>query len=296
MAQANKTEATSLFSVMNQGIDNRIKGLHTCAPGIIISFDAPTQMASVQLAVRRQIITTEEDIEVLVPTDIAPLINVPITFPRAAGFSLTFPVEAGDECLVFFCERDIDTWNKESGVQTPNSYRQHSYSDAIAFVGIASQPNKIQNFDPVNVSLRDETADTNITMTPDNQLKLIVPNQITITSPLTVWTGDIELEGDVTQVGDYEQTGDYDLAGDIDQAGVSASFVNTGSVTVTGQTVTMTGVAGFTIVAAAGLLLTGAMVASGAIAAPSVTIGGLPFSAHVHTGVTSGSSNTGGPV
>jgi hypothetical protein len=80
--------------------------------------------------------------------------DVPVMFPRGGGFVLTFPVEKGDECAVWFAERAIDEWHKAGGVQEPGTFRTHDMSDAFAQVGISSIPRAVSNFNGRSVELR----------------------------------------------------------------------------------------------------------------------------------------------
>lgn len=63
--------------------------------------------------------------------------------PRGGGFALTFPVAAGDECLVVFADACIDSWWQSGGVQNQAEKRRHDLSDGIVIPGLWSQPNKL---------------------------------------------------------------------------------------------------------------------------------------------------------
>lgn len=88
------TSTGGLAGVIQQGIRNYMKDVHTCLPGKIVSFDPEKQTAEVQLLISRQFKTGD-------PQPLPKLINVPVRFPRAGGFNITFPVAVDDECVVF---------------------------------------------------------------------------------------------------------------------------------------------------------------------------------------------------
>lgn len=239
MTDSVSNELPSIASVIQQAVLNKLKEVHTMMPGIIVSFDAEKQTAEVQPAIKRVFILKDGNKDILTPTDLPKLINVPVVFPRGGGFSLTFPIAVGDECLIKFQERDIDNWQQKGDIQPPHSFRQHSLSDAICFVGIASEPKKITDFDDTNVVLRDEAGTTRVRITPTEKVqidavedveitakKLIVDasvkveveapamsftidNQIDITCPLTLWDGDIYQTGYFSHLGDYGLIGNY---------------------------------------------------------------------------------------
>lgn len=120
-------------------VDERLKETHTCLPGIVKSFDAATQSATVQPAIQRIFIPDG-------PVNLPVCLDVPVQFPRGGGFVLTFPVTAGDECLLVFSERAIDFWFDRGGVQLPAEYRMHDLSDAFAIMGVSSKPKAISAF------------------------------------------------------------------------------------------------------------------------------------------------------
>lgn len=107
--------------------------LHTCLPGIIKSFDPAKQTAKVQPAIKR--LFTETGF-----VDLPECVDCPVQFPAGGNFVLTFPVTAGDECLLVFSERAIDFWWDRGGTQEPSEYRLHDLSDGFALVGVSSKP------------------------------------------------------------------------------------------------------------------------------------------------------------
>lgn len=109
--------------------------LHCALPGIVESFDPETQTASVRPALKRS---------ASVSLPVIP--DVPVFFPGGAGSGITWPVTAGDECLLIFADFDIDRWFEAGEASEPDSARQHAVADAFAFVGFRSRPNVLQNF------------------------------------------------------------------------------------------------------------------------------------------------------
>ena len=66
------------------------------------------------------------------------LTDCPVVTPQGGGFSLQFPIAAGDTALVLFADRNIDNWFTAAGVMPPADGRLHALSDAIAIVGLNS--------------------------------------------------------------------------------------------------------------------------------------------------------------
>ena len=111
-----------VLSALKQEI---IASLHCALPGIVESYDAETQTASVRPAYR---IRVGRDIVQL------PLLrDVPVFMPASERNNWT--VSAGDSCLLIFADACIDGWFETGSVSLPPSGRQHDLSDAFAFVG-----------------------------------------------------------------------------------------------------------------------------------------------------------------
>lgn len=198
----------------------RLKDLHTCLPGIIASFDPATQTAQVQPAIKR--IFTERG-----AVNLPLCVDVPVAFPGGGGFFLTFPVAAGDECLLMFSERAIDRWHVAGGTQEPAEYRLHDLSDGIAIVGLNSQPNKLSALQMSGAELRDRARSTYIRLeagTIHIKGNIVHEGSNTQTGNLTV-TGNIGVTGGMTSTGDVVGAG-TSLDGHT-HGGVSAGGANT---------------------------------------------------------------------
>ena len=104
------------------------ESLHCALPGTVVSFDAETQTAVIQPAVR-----TGSDV------DLPLLRDVPVFMP------VSFEIQEGDACLVIFADRDIDSWFETGEAEVPPSGRMHSLSDGFAFVGFRTRGNTDEN-------------------------------------------------------------------------------------------------------------------------------------------------------
>ena len=184
------------------GIDNRLKELHTALPGIIQSFDPELQTVSVQPAIKRIFKSISEDSQDTIPMELPILINVPILYPRGGGFSLTFPISVGDECLLLFSERSIDRWHIFGGTNEPGAKRFHSLSDAIAIVGLSSVPNKIPNYDDQNVVLRKDDESAYVRIGVDSDIDIYTESNLiaTVTGDINASCENIEVQASSTAI------------------------------------------------------------------------------------------------
>lgn len=87
------------------------------------------------------------------------LVDVPIIILQGGASALTFPVAAGDSCMLMFCDRDMDNWLHAGTVAVPNSERVHDINDAVALVGLRNFTNPLTNYNSNVASLYDRTGE-----------------------------------------------------------------------------------------------------------------------------------------
>jgi phage gp45-like len=130
--------------------------IHVAIPGIVKSFDATRQTATVQTAVMENVRLAG----LLQTLDLGVVADVPVVLPRAGGFSLTLPVAAGDECLLVFADGCIDAWFQSGGQQSRIDGRRHALPDAFAILGPWSQPRKLSTYSTAAAQLRSDDGQT----------------------------------------------------------------------------------------------------------------------------------------
>ncbi len=78
--------------------------------------------------------------------DYPPLQQVPFVVLGGGDSRLTFPIKVGDNCLLLFCDYEIDRW-WDTGEPLPATYdRRHNISDAFALIGVHSMADLIQGY------------------------------------------------------------------------------------------------------------------------------------------------------
>jgi Phage protein Gp138 N-terminal domain/GpV Apex motif len=157
----------------------------TAIPGIVSSVDLAKQTLSVQPAILGENLSAEGNTSfVKLPL----LVDVPICYPRGGGYVLTFPIVAGDEVLVIFSSRCIDSWWQTGGVQKAAEFRMHDLSDGFAILAPTSQPKKIANVSSNGVELRDE-AGANSVKISGGIIALNSTSQIILNAPSVIING-----------------------------------------------------------------------------------------------------------
>lgn len=126
---------SDLVNAVKSAIESRVRNIHTAIPGRVESYDAGTQTASiVPMVIPTVPGADEDDGEAAAP--LPKLLSVPVIFPRAGDFAITFPVRKGDTVLLIFAERDIGRWRATGEREQPIVSTPHGISGAVAIPGL----------------------------------------------------------------------------------------------------------------------------------------------------------------
>lgn len=209
--------------------------IRVAMPGIIQSFDPAAVTCTVEVALRG--VAGDESVE------LKPLVDVPVIFPRGGGCTLTFPVKAGDECLLIFADRCIDFWWQAGGVQETVDPRQHDLSDAFAIVGPQSQAQKISGISMTAAQLRTDDGAAFVEVAAGHDITVQTPGKLTanaqggteITSPTIVLNGAVTINGTLSQGmgasgGGATMLGPITVTNDVTASGVSVATHRHGGV------------------------------------------------------------------
>ncbi|NDL01275.1 phage baseplate assembly protein V [Photorhabdus bodei] len=223
----NRPEA--VFFAMQEVIS---AGLYVSLPCIIQSFNADAVTITAQPAIRWKIRQKDGELE---SVSLPLLVDVPVIFPRGGGVTLTFPIKAGDECLVVFADRCIDYWWQSGGVQEPVDPRQHNLSDGFAIIGPQSQQQKISGISTNAAQLRSDDGAAYIELDPNSHNVTIITSAkliatanggTEITSPDIILNGNVTINGNLSQGmgaggGTATMQGPVTVSNDVTAAGIS---------------------------------------------------------------------------
>lgn len=121
--------------------------LHVALPGRVESYDNDAQTVDVKLGINA--ILTDDDGEPQ-QEELPTLHDIPVVFPRAGDFFMSFPLSHGDYVLVVFCERPIDQWRSLAGSPVPGLEpvapglrSMHDLNGAVAIPGVYPAAKKL---------------------------------------------------------------------------------------------------------------------------------------------------------
>lgn len=161
------------FIELTKLISDRTKAkIRTAVPGVVRAFDPETQTATVQVAVAYAYLDPDavEEVQRYIPR---PITNCPVIFPQGGGFSLRFPLEPGDDCLILVAERSIDEWaaTGNAGV-TPRDLRRFDLSDALVLPAPRPAARPLEDFRDDAVELRHDASGRSFRIRDDGKIAI----------------------------------------------------------------------------------------------------------------------------
>lgn len=128
----NERGTRTLTESLSAAMEAALLEVRTATPARVESYSASDQRATVLPLLKRKTRAGE----VLSPK---PVGNVPVLFPRAGGYAITFPVAAGDVGLLLCSDRSLDLWLASDGGQVdPQDGRHHQMTDGVFLPGLHS--------------------------------------------------------------------------------------------------------------------------------------------------------------
>lgn len=127
--------------------------LNCHAVGTVQSFNSTEQTVVAKMNYQKTFVTTGLDNSEY-NVDYPIVSDCPVVIMGGGTATLTFPIAAGDQCLILFNDRDIDNWFAGSYTGGPATNRLHSFADCIAIVGLHSLANSLSGYDTTRAVLR----------------------------------------------------------------------------------------------------------------------------------------------
>lgn len=177
---ADDIQAEDFEDVVNELAKLQTAKMQIGCIAVVVSYDATSQKCSCRPVVRGAVKGQSAGVK-------WPIIsNVPVRFPAAGNFSLTFPIVAGDFVWLDFGDRSIDDWlNSGADDVTPASKRRFHISDAVAHAGVRPFSKPLKSADVSALVLGQDEYDGPIS----NPGSIAAPLQLRI-SPSGIRLGD----------------------------------------------------------------------------------------------------------
>lgn len=188
----------NLFDIMDLVKTNVSSNLNCHNIGRIIEFDASNQTCTVQIMQVKEFNGNYYD-----P---APITDVPLIIYGGGTGHITLPNPVGTYCLLFFMDRNIDTFLDTGEQYVPETTRMHDFTDCIAITTFKTLVNPIADYDELAVSILN-SGEVDDNTTGDSYIK-VYPNGINI------HTTETDVQTGTTQTSDIEMNDKIHLEAD----------------------------------------------------------------------------------
>ena len=170
MALTLNERSPTQLQIIKDAANAAMANLWTCLPCEVLEYDAGAVTVNVQPLIKIPVYLPDGEVETV---ELPMLLDVPVMFPCAGGFTITHPIQKGDECLVNFADRNIDLWWQSGGIQNPFDTRKHDLSDGFAFFRPQSQAKKISGISTTDLEIRNDSNTCKIQIKPNGEIHFI---------------------------------------------------------------------------------------------------------------------------
>lgn len=184
-----KTETATQLDVLNALKESIFKNLRAICVGIVQ--DVHYAQQTLDVIPTEQFVWYKDDSTKEV-YDQPPMTNVPYMSLCGGTAGLTFPIAKGDECLLFVCDYDYNSWYLTGKNSIPEQRRRHDISDSIALVGLHNNTRLINPYSSDVKLFRNATSYMEI---KQSVIDIITSSAVNITVPTTNISGDCNVSG-----------------------------------------------------------------------------------------------------
>jgi len=170
MALTLNERSPTQLQIIKDAVNAAMANLWTALPCEVVEYNNEAVTVNVQPLIKIPVHLPDGEIETV---ELPMLLDVPVMFPCAGGFTITHPIQKGDECLVNFADRNIDLWWQSGGIQNPFDTRKHDLSDGFAFFRPQSQAKKISGISTTDLEIRNDSNTCKIQIKPNGEIHFI---------------------------------------------------------------------------------------------------------------------------
>lgn len=169
-----------VMNILSQRLENML-------PCRVVSYDRVANTAIVQPLIKIILTASEQTRAQIGP--------IPVFAAGGGNFVVNFPLRAGDLGWMLANDRDITAFRESLEEAVPNTFRTHSFNDAVLF------PDKVRNFqtsgEDGRMVIQSLDGAQRISL-GDADIRVKHPSLITLEAPLVEFTGDGHMAGTFT--------------------------------------------------------------------------------------------------
>ena len=178
----------SLGELITAAIDKAKSQMVTSLPAKVVSFDADKQTAKLQITVKAYVQQEDGSTKAV---DYPQLEDVPVQFPGGGDQVMTFPIKAGDEGLVSFASRSVDSWQQSGGDQAPQDAGMNNLSSGFFQPGFRSEPSakKLTGVSTSAVEMRSVDGNTRVSVSQAGGMSVATNKSVAVSAAQGVTIG-----------------------------------------------------------------------------------------------------------
>lgn len=181
----NETLPAALAAVL----DMHGKRTDKLIPAQVLQYDRAKNMATVQ----PMIMLVDMNDNTRMRNQIA---NIPVLSLGGGGFTINFPLKAGDFGWIFAADRDISLFVQDLKASPPNTFRSHSFSDSW-FIPDIFRKYTIAAEDSTDMVIQSVDSGTRIAIS-NGEIRITAPSYVKVTTPKATFSQDVEILGKLT--------------------------------------------------------------------------------------------------
>lgn len=183
----------------------------SCLPAIVQSYDRKNNIAVVQPLIKYLMIDGKTASRV-------PMANVPVLALGGGGFFINFPLKAGDLGWILATDRDISLFKQTLSEQPPpDGGPMHKFESSM-FIPDVFRQYTVNAADSAAMVISTTDGNTRISIKP-GEIDIIAPTTVLVTTPLAVFSKDVQIKGNLSVTGNATITGQTAVNGGFSAAG-----------------------------------------------------------------------------
>lgn len=129
------SDTPDLGALLAEAIAFARGSIATAIPATVLAYDHVLQRCTAKPTVSGRY--QDPDTGILIPFPLPTVANVPVAFPSATGFAITWPLAPGDTVFLVLSDRSMDEWKAGGASENvPLDIRRFDLTDSVAIPGL----------------------------------------------------------------------------------------------------------------------------------------------------------------
>ena len=211
------SEKSTLAAAAHRFLSNGAVEHESMLPAVVVSYDRTNNIATVKPLIKYVMIdgTTQSRV---------PMVNIPVLALGGGGFFINFPIAVGDLGWILATDRSIALFQQTLSEQPPPDGGPFHKFESGLFIPDVFRKYTIAGADSAAMVISTTDSNTRISIKP-GEIDIIAPTTVKITTPLAVFSKDVQIAGNLSVTGNATITGATTVNGGFSAGGSSGTYV-----------------------------------------------------------------------